>query len=87
MTRAPAGLARPVELDDFVSDFAAAMEAVDARGPQAHSHRDPSRSYRPGIGPFAEDEAVAMTVEEMRLVKPSLRTPRKASLPERCQDL
>ena len=42
------------------------MEAVDHRHPQAASHRDAARLYQPGIGPFGEDAAVAMTLAEMQ---------------------
>ena len=42
------------------------METVDHRRPQAASHRDAARLYQPGIGPFGEDAAVAMTVEQMQ---------------------
>jgi hypothetical protein len=42
------------------------METVDRRRPQASSHRDATRLYQPGIGPFGEDAAVAMTVAEMQ---------------------
>jgi hypothetical protein len=41
-----------VDLKAFVDEFAAGMEAADALRPQAHSHRDVTRTYRPGIGPF-----------------------------------
>jgi hypothetical protein len=55
-----------MELERIVHDFALAMEAVDHRRPQAMSHRTAARPYRPGIGPFAEDDAVARTVAEMQ---------------------
>jgi hypothetical protein len=55
-----------VNLGQIVHDFAQAMEAVDHRRPQAASHRDATRLYQPGIGPFGEDAAVAMTVAEMQ---------------------
>jgi hypothetical protein len=55
-----------VDLGQIVRDFALGMEAVDHRSPQAASHRDATRLYRPGIGPFGEDTAVAMTVAEMK---------------------
>jgi hypothetical protein len=55
-----------VDLDQIVRDFALAMEVVDHRQPQARSHRDATRSYRPGIGPFAEDDAVSMTLDQMQ---------------------
>jgi hypothetical protein len=50
----------------IVRDFALAMETADHRRPQAASHRDAARLYQPGIGPFGEDAAVAMTVAEMQ---------------------
>jgi hypothetical protein len=56
-----------VDLDQIVRDFALAMEVVDHRCPQAASHRDATRLYQPGIGPFGEDAAVAMTVAEMQV--------------------
>jgi hypothetical protein len=49
-----------------VRDFALAMEVVDHQRPQAASHRDATRLYQPGIGPFGEDAAVAMTLAEMQ---------------------
>jgi hypothetical protein len=55
-----------VDLSQVVRDFARAMETVDHRRPQAASHRDAARLYRPGIGPFGEDAVVAMTVAEMQ---------------------
>jgi hypothetical protein len=54
-----------MKLQKFVRDFAVAMEAVDRRRPQATSSRTATLRYRPGIGPFAEDDAIAMTVTEM----------------------
>jgi hypothetical protein len=59
-----------MELEELVCDFAAGMKAADARSPQASSKRDPRRSYQRGIGPFAEDDAVALTVLEMQAIKP-----------------
>lgn len=55
-----------MDLDRIVCDFAAAMEAADHQQPQANSHRDATRRYQPGIGPFAEDDAVAMTLAQMQ---------------------
>jgi hypothetical protein len=55
-----------VDLGRIVEDFAVAMEVVDHRRPQAASHRDATRLYQPGIGPFGEDAAVAMTLAEMQ---------------------
>jgi hypothetical protein len=55
-----------VDLDEIIHDFALAMEAVDHQRPQAKSHRDATRLYQPGIGPFAEDDAVAKTLAQMQ---------------------
>jgi hypothetical protein len=55
-----------MELDQIVRDFAAAMQVVDHRRPQSASSRDATRLYQPGIGPFAEDAAIAMTLAEMQ---------------------
>jgi hypothetical protein len=55
-----------MDLGQIVRDFALAMETVDQRRPQATSHRDATRLYQPGIGPFGEDAAVAMTIAEMQ---------------------
>jgi hypothetical protein len=55
-----------MELGQIVGDFAAGMQAADHKRPQAASHRDGTRLYKPGIGPFSEDAAVAMVLSEMR---------------------
>lgn len=55
-----------MDLGQIVRDFAQAMEVVDHRRPQAASHRDATKLYQPGIGPFGEDAAVAMTIAEMQ---------------------
>ena len=55
-----------MQLAQIVRDFAAGMEAADRRRPQAASHRDATRLYQPGIGPFGEDAAVATTLTEMQ---------------------
>jgi hypothetical protein len=57
-----------MELGQIVHDFALAMQTVDHRRPQAASRRTATRLYQPGIGPFAEDDAVAKTVAEMKAV-------------------
>lgn len=53
----------------FVAEFAAAMTSADARRPQASSARS-DRVYRPGIGPHAEDQAVELTVTELKRFHP-----------------
>src|SRR6266581_3006325 len=58
-----------MDLRQIVRDFAAGMEAADQRHPQAASHRDATRLYRPGIGPFSEDTAVAMSLAEMQAAR------------------
>lgn len=55
-----------MQLRQVVRDFAAGMEAADQRSPQAASQRDGTRLYQPGIGPFSEDAAVALTLAEMQ---------------------
>lgn len=45
------------------------MEAADHRRPQASSSSIAGRLYQPGIGPFRETEAVALTLAEMRSVR------------------
>ncbi len=55
-----------MELSQVVRDFAAGMSTADSRAPQATSQRDGSRFYQPGIGPFGEDAAVALTLAEMQ---------------------
>jgi hypothetical protein len=58
-----------VELRQIVHDFAAGMEAADHRRPRASSSSTAGRLYQPGIGPFRETEAVALTLAEMRSVR------------------
>ena len=45
------------------------MEAADHRRPRASSSSTAGRLYQPGIGPFRETEAVALTLAEMRSVR------------------
>jgi len=54
-----------MELAELTRDFAAGMVAADALCPQASSHRREGVSYQPGIGPFAEDAAVRLTLDQM----------------------
>ena len=53
-----------MELEQFVRDFAKAMKAADGLRPQAKSSRS-GRLYQAGIGPFAEDRAVDLTVAQL----------------------
>jgi hypothetical protein len=53
-----------ISVSRLIADFAAAMTTADARKPQAVSNR--GRPYAPGIGPHAEDAAVALTLAELR---------------------
>ena len=55
-----------MELVRIVRDFAAGMEAADHRRPQASSSSIATRLYQPGIGPFSEPGAVALTLTEMQ---------------------
>ena len=61
-----------MNLGQIVHDFAVGMEAADHHRPQAASQRDTARLYQPGIGPFGEDAAVAMTLAEMRAAHDSV---------------
>jgi hypothetical protein len=61
-----------MELGHIVHDFAKGMEAADHRRLQAASQRDGTRLYQPGIGPFGEDAAVALTIAEMRAAHGSI---------------
>jgi hypothetical protein len=58
-----------MELGQIVRDFAAGMEAADKKHPQASSSSTTGRFYQPGIGPFQETEAVALTLAELRTVR------------------
>src|SRR5437879_5317429 len=57
-----------MELEELVYDFAQGMCGADARRPQAAGRE--GRMYKPGIGPFAEDTAVELTLAEMRTARP-----------------
>lgn len=54
-----------MELEALVKRVAAALEAVDARCP-AYVTRA-GRKYQPGIGPYPENAAMRLVVEELRL--------------------
>ena len=56
--------AMSLALEKVVSDFAEALAAADARRP-AYTSRT-GRQYQPGIGPHAEDRAVALALQELR---------------------
>lgn len=58
-------------LQQFVSDFAAAMHAVDGRHPVAVRSGEKG-VFQPGIGPHSEDATVEMCVTEMSRVRPDL---------------
>lgn len=53
-----------LELDVLVSDVARAFTAADARKPAWVSRT--GRAYQPGIGPHAENAAVALLLDELR---------------------
>jgi hypothetical protein len=59
-----------MELSELVDDFARGMCAADAKQPRAASRTDAQRLYYWGIGPFGEEEAVALTVAEMKAARP-----------------
>lgn len=56
--------ARPIGLDALVTDVAIAFTRADARSPVAVSRG--GRTYQPGIGPHAENAAVALMLDELR---------------------
>jgi hypothetical protein len=61
-----------ISLRDFVEQFAAALNAADAKGPSAVSPRS-GRVYQPGIGPHPEDRAVDLIVSELEQARPEWR--------------
>jgi hypothetical protein len=50
-------------LDEIVSDFADAFKAVDEMRPQGSSR---TRTYRPGIGPLTEADAVNRALQHLK---------------------
>jgi hypothetical protein len=58
-----------MELEQIVRDIAAGMEAADRRRPQASSSSTAGRFYQPGVGPFRETEAIALTLAELLTVR------------------
>lgn len=61
-----------LSLDQIVSDFAAAMFAVDRRGPVFVTRT--GRAYRLGIGLHSEEKPVELVLLEMRSVSPECST-------------
>src|SRR5262245_19335054 len=59
----------PESLSEFVTQFAAALNAADGRRPIAVSPRS-GRIYQPGIGPHPEDRAVDLIVAELNVRRP-----------------
>jgi hypothetical protein len=57
-----------IELRTLVADIAAAFARAEARSPVWVSRS--GRTYRPGIGPHAENAAVALMLDELRRVEP-----------------
>src|SRR5262245_36338989 len=62
----------PESLSEFVTQFAAALNAADGRRPIAVSPRS-GRIYQPGIGPHPEDRAVDLIVAELNVRRPDWR--------------
>jgi len=54
----------PMELDEFVVDFASCLKAADAKWPQAANARS-KRLFQPGIGPHSEAAAVKLIAAEL----------------------
>jgi hypothetical protein len=61
---------RDTDLAMLVVDFATALRVVDGRTPRYVSRS--GRAYQPGIGPFAEDVAVALIAREMKATRPGV---------------
>jgi hypothetical protein len=59
-----------IDLPRLAADFADGLKAADSKGPRAKSPK--GKQYEPGIGPFQEPGAVALALQEMRVVNPSL---------------
>ena len=53
-----------MQLEQFVSDFAAGMKAVDATRPIAQSARG-DKSYQAGIGPHTESRTIALVMSHL----------------------
>jgi hypothetical protein len=70
----------PLTLGAVVDDFAAAFKAVDSSAPQGSSR---TRTYRPGIGPLAEAEAIRLALMHLQAVKPDVYA---AASPKRYPD-
>ena len=60
-----------LSLEQFVSDFAGAMKAIDARMLQAQNIRS-KEFFRPGIGPHSEAKTVEMVANELQQAQPNL---------------
>jgi hypothetical protein len=58
-----------MQLEQFVSDFAAAMQAVDATRPVAQSARG-DKSYQAGIGPHTETRTIELVMSHLAVVAP-----------------
>src|SRR5215217_7361777 len=67
-----------LSLSQVVDDFAEAFEAVDATQPQGSSR---TRTYRPGIGPLTELEALNRSLRQLQV--DMQRTDYENSSPER----
>jgi hypothetical protein len=58
-----------LELQEIIQDFSDALKAADSLRPEQSGRG--GRVYKPGIGPLNEDKAVALILEQLRLVRPS----------------
>ena len=70
----------PVDLQEIVEEFAAAMTTADSRRPTAVSPRS-GRVYRPGIGPDPEDRAVDLAMAELGTARPQWNWQLRACYP------
>jgi hypothetical protein len=65
--------ARAIALHALVADIATAFTWADAHSPVAVSRS--GRTYQPGIGPHAENAAVALMLEELHRIEPYTALP------------
>ena len=60
-----------MSLTELVSDFASAMERVDAAAPQAVNARS-GAPFQPGLGPHTEAQTVALVMDELVRTAPAV---------------
>lgn len=73
-----------LRLSDIVDDFAAALKAVDEAHPRGSSR---NRTYRPGVGPLTEADAVKRALQYLKTSRHSYQLASPSSYPgsrQRC---